>query len=749
MSNSGYFASNALMRLLIVSNRLPVTVVEKEGGICFQQSMGGLVSGLQSWLETLKKKDGPFSECLWVGWPGVSVADKKKENLKSRLLAECGAFPVFLSEREMDKFYHGFCNKTIWPLFHYFPSFAAYEEDYWVQYRNVNRIFCDAVTEILQPDDVIWVHDYHLMLLPRLLRDRGVSNPIGFFLHIPFPSFEIFRMMPMKWRSDILDGMLGADLTGFHTQDYTRYFLTCVHRILGLDHNMGKIVAHGRLVKADAYPMGIDYDLFAGAAENASVRAETDTLKKTLDNMKVILSVDRLDYTKGVSNRLRGYEIFLEKYPEWAGKAVLLLVVVASRIGVDQYQQMKRQIDEAVGRINGKWGNVGWMPVVYQYRQLPFDSLTALYNISDVCLVTPLRDGMNLIAKEYLASRADNGGVLVLSEMAGAAKELGEAVLINPNNREEIADALLEALTLPLEEQKRRNRIMQKRLRRYSVARWAEHFLNDTEEMKTEQKKMGARLLSASALEKMVRDFGQGVNRLIFLDYDGTLVPFSKDPRAAAPPKNLLDTLKTLCAFPQNHVVLISGRDKTTLHNWFGDLPIHLVAEHGIWMREKGENWSLIKPLLNDWKEKLIPLLDVYCDRVPGSLVEEKDFSVTWHYRGADPELSSLRAKELVDDLTAYTANIDLNIFRGNRVVEIRSGGVNKGTAGIHFYSRFSPDFSLAIGDDTTDEDLFRALPASVYTVRVGMVDSHAKYNLRDYTEVIPILNRLCFPVSS
>ncbi|MDZ4224853.1 MAG: bifunctional alpha,alpha-trehalose-phosphate synthase (UDP-forming)/trehalose-phosphatase, partial [bacterium] len=540
------------------------------------------------------------------------------------------------------------------------------------------------------------------------------------------------------------------DLIGFHTHDYTRYFLTCVHRILGQDHNMGEIVSGGRLVKADAYPMVIDYDLFSGDAKDAAVRAVTGKLKKNLNNLKVILSVDRLDYTKGVLNRLRGYEIFLEKYPEWAGKAVLLLVVVSSRIGVDQYQQMKRQIDEAVGRINGKWGKVGWSPVVYQYRHLSFGSLAALYNISDVCLVTPLRDGMNLIAKEYLASRADNGGVLVLSEMAGAAKELGEAVLINPNDREEIADALSEALAMPPEEQKRRNSVMQKRLQRCTVARWAGHFLNDTAGMKTKQKKMGARLLSSSALEKMMRDFGQSGNRLIFLDYDGTLVPFSKDPRAAVPPKNLLETLKTLCALPQNHVVLISGRDKTTLHGWFGDLPIHLVAEHGIWMREKGEGWALIKPLLNDWKEKLLPLLDVYCDRVPGSLVEEKDFSVTWHYRGADPELSSLRAKELVDDLTAYTANIDLNIFQGNRVVEIRSGGVNKGTAGIHFYSRFSPDFSLAIGDDTTDEDLFRALPESVYTVRVGMVDSHAKYNLKDHTEVISILNQLgSLPVSS
>lgn len=722
------------MRLLIVSNRLPVTVAEKNHQYVFQESVGGLVTGVRDFLQDTS------AESLWIGWPGLSIPEKNRAALKAKMLESCSARPVFLTEREMDKFYHGFCNRTIWPVFHYFPSYAGYDADHWAQYQDVSRIFCETILEEIRPDDAIWIHDFHLMLLPRLLRDKGVQNPIGFFLHIPFPSFELFRVLPVKWRSEILQGILGADLAGFHTHDYTQYFLTCVHRILGLEHNMGEIMANGRLVKAETYPMGIHFDRFYNASENPAVKKEIDRIQKTLNNLSVILSVDRLDYTKGVINRLQGYEIFLERHPEWRGKVVFLLVVVSSRIGVEQYQQMKKQIDEMVGRLNGKWGQVGWTPVVYQYRHLSFDSLAALYHVSDVCLVTPLRDGMNLIAKEYIASRRNGRGVLVLSEMAGASKELGEAIAINPNYREEIAEAIFDALNMPVEEQERRNRIMQDRLRRYTVVRWAAHFLEDLRKVKEEQKQLGTRLFSPGVRQKTLDAFRNAKRRLIFLDYDGTLVPFSKDPRGAVPGRDTLSVLESLCAKPATDVVVISGRDKGTLQNWLGHLPLHLVAEHGIWIRQKGGDWSMIKPLLNDWKPKLLPLLEIYCDRVPGSFIEEKEYSVTWHYRNADIDLSAVRAKELVDDLTAYTANVDISVFQGNRVVEVRSGGVHKGTAGAYFYSGFAPDFSMAVGDDTTDEDLFKALPEEVCTIRVGMTESYARYNLQDHRAVLELL---------
>jgi trehalose 6-phosphate synthase/phosphatase len=730
------------MGLLIVSNRLPITIIEKKGELRLQESVGGLVSGLSAYLDSLRGSPFTKSEYMWLGWPGIAVDEKTKEELRLKALTEFHAYPVFLSEKVMEKFYHGFCNKTIWPLFHYFPSYAIYEEDYWLHYKKVNEAFCDAVMEIIKPDDVVWVHDYHLMLLPRLLREK-ISNPIGFFLHIPFPSYEIFRLLPEKWRKEILEGLLGADLIGFHTHDYTQYFLRCALRILGYEHTIGKLILEDHIAKVDTFPMGIDFQKFYNAVNSQEVQEERAKLKKTLADLKVILSIDRLDYTKGIVNRLHGYEIFLEKNPQWRGKVILVLRVVPSRIGVEHYQQIKKQIDELVGRINGRFGNIHWTPISYQYRFLPFHHLVALYNAADVALITPLRDGMNLIAKEYIATRADKGGVLILSEMAGASKELGEAVIINPNNREEIANILKEALEMPQEEKIRRIQAMQTRLKRYDVFRWADDFLQKLLSIREEQKRFDARLLSPYSKEELVRDFKKAERRLIILDYDGTLVPFAGHPQTAKPSEELLKNLKSLSEEPKNEVVLMSGRDKETLQSWFEMLNIGLVAEHGVWIKEKNEDWRMIKPLTNDWKPQILPILEMYADRLPGAFVEEKDYSVVWHYRIADPELSSIRAKELADDLINFTANIDVQILQGSKVIEIRNAGVNKGTAGLYFKSKNEFDFIMAIGDDWTDEDLFKVLPDTAYSIKVGMAPSHAKFNLRTYKEVQRLIEGL------
>jgi trehalose 6-phosphate synthase/phosphatase len=731
-------------RILIVSNRLPVAAEEKEGQLRFQLTAGGLVSGLSAYLDSLKGSS--FAQCdyVWVGWPGTVVPDKAKAELKQKLLKEFHAHPVFLSAKVMDKFYNGFCNKTVWPLFHYFPSYTVYDQDYWSHYKRVNEIFCEAVAEIIKPDDVVWVHDYHLMLLPQLIRQKMPHVPIGFFLHIPFPAFEIFRLLPGRWRREILEGLLGADLLGFHTHDYTQYFLRCVLRILGYDHNMGRIIADDHMVKADTLPMGIDFQKFHSAPGRAEIQKEKDELAKALAHSQVVVSIDRLDYTKGTLNRLRGYEAFLEKNPQWNGKVTLVLVVVPSRIGVEHYQQMKRQIDELVGKINGRFGSISWTPILYQYRFLPFDPLVSLYSISDVALVTPLRDGMNLIAKEYIATRADDqAGVLILAEMAGASKELGEAIIINPNNIEEIADALKEALEMPREEQIRRNKIMQTRLKHFDVVRWGKDFVQTLILVKEEQKKLEARLMSPPVKEHLIKDFAKADRRLLLLDYDGTLVPFAELPQMARPTEDLLRTLKPFSEDQKTEIALISGRDKDTLQNWFGMLNISLIAEHGAWIKEKNQDWKMIKLLTNEWKPQILPLLERYADRLPGSFVEEKEFAIVWHYRRADPELASIRAKELVDDLVNFTANIDVQILQGSKVVEVRCAGVNKGVAGMYFISKGNFDFMLAIGDDWTDEDLFKVLPDTVYSIQVGLTQSHARFNLRTYMEVRELLQAL------
>jgi trehalose 6-phosphate synthase/phosphatase len=723
------------MRLLVVSNRLPITVVEEEGRLRFQQSVGGLVSGLSAYLDSLKGSSFVRSEYMWVGWPGITVKSKAKEELAERALSKLQAYPVFLSEKIMEKFYHGFCNKTIWPLFHYFPSYSVYNPDYWTNYKDVNEIFCNAVMETIKPDDIVWVHDYHLMLLPKLLRERMPEVPIGFFLHIPFPSYEIFRLLPRKWRIDILNGILGADLIGFHTHDYTQYFLRCVLRILGYEHDLGRVIVGERIVKVDTFPMGVDFKRFYDGASSPEVQKERDELK-TLADSKIILSIDRLDYTKGIINRLQSFDLFLEKNPQWHRKVNLILIVVPSRIGVEHYEQMKNRIDELVGRINGRFSSIGWTPILYQYRFLPFHPLVALYAISDVALVTPLRDGMNLIAKEYIAARADKTGVLILSEMAGASKELGEAIIINPNNIEEITEALKEALEVSQDEQIRRNQVMQNRLQDYDVIRWAEDFIQGLLSIKKEQERFNVKLLNASIKKQLLKDFIKSERRLIFLDYYGTLVPFAEHPEMSRPDEELLKLLRCISEKPNTDVILISEHDKNTLQTWFGTLNIGLVAEDGVWIKEKMGDWQLIKPLTAGWILQLLPILKMYADRLPGSFVEEKEFSIVWHYRSSDHELASVRVKELIDNLIHFTANIDIQILQGSKAVEIKNAGVNKATAGMYFLSKGSFDFILAVGDDWTDEDLFRVLPQTAYSVKVGISPSYAKFNLRSYVEV-------------
>jgi len=730
--------------MIIVSNRLPVTVVQEGDAMTFKESSGGLVSGLSAYLDSLKSSSFAKSDYTWLGWPGTSIDKKFNNKVRSELLAKFQAYPVFLTEQEMDKFYLGFCNKTIWPLFHYFPSYVTYDDDYWIRYRSVNEMFCNAVLEITKPDDVIWVHDYHLMLLPGLLRDKMPGLSIGYFHHIPFPSFELFRQLPGKCRFELLNGLLGADLIGFHTQEYTQYFLRCVLRILGYEHDMGLINMTNHVAKADTFPMGIDYAKFNEAGTAPGVKEQEEELKSELAKYRVVLSIDRLDYTKGVVNRLRGYELFLEKNPDYRKKVVLVLILVPSRIGVDSYQNMKKQIDELVGKINGKFGDIDWTPIIYQYKFLPFEPLLALYRTGDICLVTPLRDGMNLVAKEYVASRSDLKGILILSEMAGAAKEMGEAIIINPNSVEELTAALKQALDMTEEEQTHRNQAMQNRLQRYDVVRWATDFIDELRSIKKMQaERFYAKLINPEIKNHLLDDFKKAQRKLIFLDYDGTIVPFTVDPRKAKPTNEILTTLGQISSKEDIDLIIVSGRDRATLTDWLGKLNIGLVAEHGVWIKEPENDWQMIKPMLGDWKAKILPILITYADRLPGSFVEEKEFSVVWHYRGADPELGALRAKELMDELVEYTANMDVQVLQGSKVIEVRNAGVNKGVAAMHFLTARDHDFIMAIGDDWTDEELFKALPPRSYTIRVGVVSSYALYNLRDYMEVRRLLEQL------
>src|SRR5581483_5886470 len=358
------------MRLVIVSNRLPFTVSFNEGLPQFKSSSGGLSTGLASYLQQSSSVAQNRPDYFWLGWPGASIAPEHEAAVRKFGEEQFKCAPVFLPEESMEHFYHGFCNKTIWPLFHYFPSLTQYDESYWQEYKNVNRIFGEAVVNALKPDDMVWIHDYHLMLLPKLIREKFPEMPIGFFLHIPFPSYEVFRLMPRAWREEIIEGLLGSSLIGFHTHDYARDFLTSALRTCGYEHQLGILTLRDRVVKVDTFPMGIDFERFSKAAQSSETETQLAELRKKCVGQKVIFSVDRLDYTKGLINRLRGYDLFLKNNPQWHGKVVFIISVAPSRIGVESYQAMKLELEQMVGRITGAYGNVHWTPLIYQYRNL-------------------------------------------------------------------------------------------------------------------------------------------------------------------------------------------------------------------------------------------------------------------------------------------------------------------------------------------------------------------------------------------
>ena len=723
-----------MSRLLIISNRLLVSVTKRANELRFQPSVGGLATGLASFRDS--------HQIQWIGWPGIAkdkISEHQKQEITDKLKKE-NCHSVFLSAKDVRNFYYGFCNKTIWPLFHYFPLYTAYEDPYWQAYKNVNKAFCEAVIKIAKPDDYIWVHDYQLMLLPQLIREKLPNAQIGFFLHIPFPSFELFRLLP--WRKEILKGLLGADLIGFHTYDYVRHFLSTA-RIVGTEHSMGALTVDDRIVKADAFPMGIDYDKYSSAVEDPTVKKRLSTIQKKVGDRKIIISIDRLDYTKGILQRLEAFDLFLTQNHEYKEKVTLILVAVPSRTGVEDYDELRRQLEGLVGRINGEHGTLGWVPVWYLYRFLPFERIAALYNAADVALVTPLRDGMNLIAKEFVATKKDGRGVLILSEMAGAASELGEAIAVNANNKQEIINAIKDALEMPIEEQTERNRLMQSRLCRYTVARWANDFLEALSDVKKTQAELSVRKLTEPMMGKLITEYNASSKRLFLLDYDGTLVGFADRPEKAGPDEELWALLQALVADAKNEVVIISGRDKETLSYWLGNTNSSLIAEHGAWIKAKDKDWEVIGPLRNDWKDTIRPILELYADRTPGSSVEEKDFSLVWHYRKADSELASLRIQELRGAVLNLTENLDIGVFEGSKILEVKNIGISKGHATELWLAKDKWDFILAAGDDYTDEDMFSILPESAYSIKVGYGISKARFNLDSVNKLRGLLEEL------
>ncbi|MGY5849739.1 bifunctional alpha,alpha-trehalose-phosphate synthase (UDP-forming)/trehalose-phosphatase [Salegentibacter sp. F14] len=730
-----------MSKTIIISNRLPLQINIEDNNLEVTPSVGGLATGLKSF-----HRDG---DSIWIGWPGLTeeeIPENLTKDVKKKARQQA-CVSVNLNQEEIEGFYYGFSNRTIWPLFHYFMEYSEAELKYWEVYKKVNQKYADEVLRHYKEGDRIWVHDYQLLLVPNMIREKAPEALIGFFNHIPFPSYEVFRTLP--WREEVLEGVLGADLIGFHTYDYERHFLSSVSRILRLQVDFNEVTLPQRIVKVDSFPMGIDYEKFEQAAlnhfkktseEQSELQNRLDHHLRTTPDAKLILSIDRLDYTKGIANRIRAFEYFLDRNPQYVEKVRLVMLAVPSRSNVPQYQRLKREIDELVGRINGKFSTVNWTPIWYFYRSMPFENLIDLYTSCDVALLTPIRDGMNLVAKEFVATRTDHTGVLILSEMAGAAHEMNEALLINPNNFEQISAALKQALHMSKDEQIQRNKMLQKRLKRYSVEKWANDFMKALANTKENRDASQSIRISPKVSSQILDRYKNAKRRILFLDYDGTLVNFTDKPEKAKPDNELIELISKLNKGNKTDVVLISGRDKHTLGNWWAEINVELISEHGVWLRKQNSEWELSENVKNDWMEAVRPVIENFVDRTPGTFIEDKNYSLAWHYRKADPELGEIRANELSSVLKELISNHGLSVLQGNKVLEIKSSDVNKGKAANKKLVGKEYDFIFAIGDDWTDEYLFRELPDDAYTVKVGIKNTNALYYVEDTKKVREIL---------
>jgi trehalose 6-phosphate synthase/phosphatase len=722
-------------RLIVVANRLPVTVRRTGSSWRAVHNPGGLVTALDP---VLRERSG-----LWVGWPGEAPVerDESYEAVLRRWLGDHHCAAVDLPTDILRGFYDGYANQTLWPLFHQFSSRLEFDPSHWDAYVRANALFRDAVLEHLQPGDVVWIHDYHLMLLPQLLREAVPNTKIAYFLHIPFPSSDVFRLLPS--RSELLSGLLGADAVAFHTHDYLQHFRHSLLRILGLSSRMDCVDTGSRVVRLEAHPIGIDTREFTELAEDdRHVASAVDELRRRFAGQRVLVAVDRLDYTKGIPERLRTFRRLLERDPDLRGKVVLVQVAVPSREAIPNYAQLRQEVSGLVGDLNGDYGTAAWTPVVFIRRAISRTQLVALYVSADVGWVTPLRDGMNLVAKEYVACHRDGSGALLLSEFAGAAAEMGEAFIVNPYDTEATSVTIQRILQLPADERRERMTALYTRVRRNDAVAWSRHCLASI----TSQDASTLELPRQLDTDELLAAFGRARHRLIILNDDGALLPFALGLRDATPAKRLIELLTELAAVPGNCVVVASGRSRSYLERRFGAIPgLWLAAENGLLIQSPTTRlWEGPARLLPPaWDEHLRPFLEHFVDRTPGSFVETKEYALVWHYGISDPEFGEWLANELTSSLDALLAETELTAARGHKSVEVRPAWVDKSAVASRFLQDDRPDLCLAIGVDRDDEDLFAALPAESWTVRVGSGASRAKFRLAGPRDVERVLERI------
>lgn len=705
-------------RLIVASTRLPVTLAQIDGKWSATPSTGGLVTALAAVREKRK--------FTWLGWPGAHVEEADRKDV-TRTLARHGTSPVFIPQEVVEGFYEGFSNDMLWPLFHNLMERSTFSRDNWEDYKAVNEMYADAIAKQATPGDLIWIHDYQLCLVPQMLRERGLGCPIGFFLHIPFPAADIYRTLPVA--DHVLRGLLGADMIGFHAYEYVSHFRMAALRVLGMESESMHLQLQSRRVTFEVMPIGIEPNEVRELLKTPEARREQTELERTFAGKNIVVGVDRLDYTKGIPLKLLAFEEFLKSHPEWRERVVLVQVAAPSRTGVEEYQQLKREVDELVGRINGAFSTSSHTPVVYINQSVERDRLSGLYRAASIALVTPVKDGMNLVALEWVAARRGLGGSLILSEFCGAAHCLPGSRLVNPFNTDQVAKVLAEALeddTPHLESFVH----MQGFVDTNTSMRWAETFLEKLETFSGDRNRVAKTLRVKDPAMKLKIESAK--RPLVFLDYDGTLRSYVINPKDAVPDKRILTILQRLSRVADVYVV--SGRDGKTLGDWLGHLQIGLVCEHGLSLKLPGGKWESRQNVSGSALFRLVrPLFEEFVQRTPGSSIEIKQAAIAWHSRAADPEYSQFQSKELLTRLGDLLKRRPYKVLRGNRVIEVRHEHVTKGNAVRDLLERHSKaDFVFCAGDDRTDEDMMRAIPEAfrkrTVTCWVGAPNSHADY---------------------
>jgi trehalose 6-phosphate synthase/phosphatase len=711
---------------VVVSNRLPLTATHVEGRWRSERSSGGLVAAMAPLMERYHG--------MWLGWPGDALPQDPdgRAALMQQWEADHGYVAVDLPARVSRAFYEGFANDTLWPLLHGFTTRVTFDPGSWLAYRDANERFAAAVLDRLRPGDLVWAHDYQLMLLPSLVRDQAPGSAIGFFLHIPFPSSEVFRVLPQ--REELLAGLLGADSIAFQTHADLHNFRRSLLQVLGIESQMDRVEVGDRIVHLAALPIGIDpsgWRRLTGARGES--RQRIGELRAQHQGRRSIIAVDRLDYTKGIPERLRAFQRLLAGSPEWHGRVTLVQVAVPSRERVPAYADLRREVAELVGEVNGDFGTPEWQPVVYIHRSVDRTELAALYAAADVAWVGPLRDGMNLVAKEYVACQRDGSGILVISEFAGAAQELGEALRINPYDQVDTAATIRRALEMQPEERRERMAALHARVVRDDAAAWSRRFidgLRDATGPSRRRRRLHRPAPDAGALRQA---FESARHRLILLDYDGTLVEIARRPQDAVPTATLLELLGALGRQPATTSVVVTGRARGDIGRWLAGIPgLWLAAEHGALLRRSGGDWEPMRSGADTaWKRRVRAMLEQFAASAPGSYIEEKELSIGWHYRLADAEFGAWLAIQVVDSLENLLAGTELTVLHGNKIVEVRFAWANKGEVAARLAAEARRGtLVLAIGDDRTDEDMFLRLNRRAWTVHVGPGATSARFRV-------------------